>query len=144
MAVQSGLDIPAAIAVIVELNEEGRELDPVTGLLCAVRELAERGVGFDAALRKIAAATDCSALRHAFVHLAVAYREGGELIAPLKELSDATQLYFQESTDEQIAKLPVKATAPLLCAFTGLILCFITSPIIQLMQMAGKTARGLQ
>jgi hypothetical protein len=49
----------------------------------------------------------------------------------LKELSDATQTQYQESVEEEIAKLPVRAVLPLILTFTGLIVCFLTVPIVQ-------------
>jgi Flp pilus assembly protein TadB len=134
MAVQSGLDIMAAIGAIVEI-EKGRKIDPVTRLLSTVHKLTESGLRMEQALNQVAAITECSALRHAFIHLAVAHKEGGELVMPLKELADSTQLYFQESVEEEIAKLPVKATLPLLLTFAGLIICFITTPIIQILTL---------
>jgi hypothetical protein len=81
---------------------------------------------------------ECSALRHAFIHLAVAYSEGGELVMPLRELSDSTQLYYQESIEEEIAKMPVKVTLPLLCTFAGLIIFFLTTPLVQVLEMTSR------
>ena len=152
MAVQSGLDITAALGAIVALeqgegeddSEKEKTIDPVTRLLFSVHGLAEGGLTFEQALRRVAEHVECSAVRHAFIHLAVAHAEGGELVKPLKELSDSTQLCYQESVDEQIAKLPVQATLPLLCTFSGLILCFITPPIMQLMHLIGGTAKNLR
>jgi len=141
MAVQSGLDILAAIKVLVELERDGVEageqhrLDPLTKLLELVLQLTESGLSFDQALEEVVRKMDCTPLRHAFIHLAVAYKEGGELVMPLTELSDTSQLYYQESVEEVIAKMPVKATFPLLCTFAGLILCFITPPLMQVLQV---------
>jgi hypothetical protein len=83
---------------------------------------------------------ECGAVRHCFIHLAVAHEEGGELVMPLKELSDSTQLYYQETVDEEIAKLPVKATMPLLLTFAGLILLFLTSPLVQVTKLFSSTS----
>lgn len=148
MAVQSGLDIIAALGAIVNLErgedrKPTKKSDPVTRLLMVVHRLTERGLTFEQALEEVAQSVDSSAVKHCFIHLAVAHAEGGELVMPLKELSDSTQLYYQETVEEQIAKLPVKATLPLLCTFAGLILCFITTPIIQLMSLAGNAAKNL-
>lgn len=144
MAVQSGLDIIAALGAIIELervavSDDDKRVDPVTRLFMLVHRLAERGLTFGQALEEVAAAVECGAVRHCFIHLAVAHEEGGELVMPLKELSDSTQLYYQETVDEQIAKLPVKATLPLLCTFTGLILFFLTSPLMQLTKLSAST-----
>ena len=146
MAVQAGLDIIPAIKAVVDLEEQYEKdqvvslsrLDPVTRLLKSVYQLTEAGMGFEQSLRQVAATVDCAALRHAFVHLAVAQKEGGELVMPLKELSDATQLYYQESIEEEIAKLPVKATLPLVCTFAGLIIFFITAPLLQVMTLTSQ------
>jgi len=153
MAVQSGLDVIPALKAIVALDRkqsadglsenekpDGKHwaTDPVSRLLAVVCRLTEAGLSFEQALRDIAGQIECPALRHAFIHLAVAQREGGEVIMPLRELSDSTQLYYQESVEEEIAKLPVKATMPLLCTFAGLVIFFITSPIIQVLEMTMK------
>jgi hypothetical protein len=63
---------------------------------------------------------------------------------PLKELSDATQSFYQETIEEEIARLPVKATLPLLCTFAGLIIFFITSPLIQVITMTAGVSAGLK
>ncbi len=143
MAVQSGLDIIAALGAIIELESiavggDERKFDPVTRLFMVVHRLAERGLTFGQALEEVAAGVECGAVRHCFIHLAVAHEEGGELVMPLKELSDSTQLYYQETVDEEIAKLPVKATVPLLCTFTGLILFFLAAPLMQLMKLTSS------
>jgi hypothetical protein len=72
-----------------------------------------------------------SPVKHALAHLALAYKQGGEVVRPLKELSDATQTQYQESVEEEIAKLPVRAVLPLMLTFTGLIICFLTVPVVQ-------------
>jgi hypothetical protein len=100
-----------------------------------VLRLTESGLGFNRALCDVAELVPSTALKHAFIHLAVAYEEGGELVMPLRELSDATQLYYQEVVEEKIATLPVKATMPLICTFAGLILFFITTPLLQVMNV---------
>lgn len=147
MAVQAGLDIVPAISALIELDRGRGEskdssvaLDPVTRLLRTVLELSEAGVRFEEALKEVAGVIKCGALKHAFIHLAVAHREGGELITPLRELSDSTQLYYQETIEEEIAKLPVKATMPLLLTFAGLIVFFLTTPMVQVIETVLKAA----
>ncbi|MCB0337951.1 MAG: type II secretion system F family protein [Bdellovibrionales bacterium] len=144
MAVEAGLDILPAVSTVLEAEtmdskQTGMSLDPVTRLLKVVKSLTESGLSFERALRHIAERIECSALRHTFVHLAFAQKEGGELIMPLRELSDATQLYYQETIEENIARMPVKATLPLVCTFAGLIIFFLTSPIIQVLEMMKRT-----
>lgn len=144
MAVQSGLDIIPALKAIISLdkNPENSEtkLDPVTSLLSNVVQLTEAGLSFERSLREVAEKVDCLPVRHACIHLAIAQKEGGELILPLRELSDATQLSYQESVEEDIAAMPVRATLPLLCTFAGLIIFFITSPLIQILNMTARVA----
>ena len=142
MAVQAGLDILPALKVIEEIESAGRkpskieEIDPVTRLLALVVRYTEAGLSFEQSLREVAGAVKSNALRHSFIHLAVAQKEGGELIYPLRELSDATQLYFQENIEEHIAKMPIKATMPLLLTFAGLIISFLTGPVIQILNIS--------
>lgn len=143
MAVQAGLDVTAAVQAVINLEKKYAtrrrdSLDPVTELLELVLRLTESGIGFNRALRDVAEVVPSTALKHAFIHLAVAYEEGGELVMPLRELSDSTQLYYQEIVEEKIAKLPVKATMPLVCTFAGLIIFFITTPLLQVMNIVSS------
>lgn len=143
MGVEAGLDVIPAIQAISELEDEQSSefqssSDPVTELLKRVTRLTDGGIRFENSLRDIAKEVPCNALRHAFIHLGLAYKEGGELIYPLRELSDSVQIYFQESVENEIAKLPVKATLPLLLTFCGLIIIFLTAPLLQVMDLASK------
>jgi len=147
MAVQAGFDIIAAVRAVLDTEEmdsdsaklmKKHKKDPVSELMEIAYQLTESGLTFERSLNDVAALVDSSPLRHAFIHLAMAHKEGGELVMPLRELSDSTQLYFQESVEEEIAKMPVKATLPLLFTFVGLILCFLTSPIIQVMELTAS------
>jgi hypothetical protein len=100
-----------------------------------VYRLTEKGLTFEQSLKDVAELVPSSGVRHAFIHLGLAQKQGGELIKPLRELSDSTQIFYQESIEEDIAKLPVRATLPLLCTFLGLMICFITGPFVQVMTM---------
>ena len=141
IAVQAGLDVLPALRAILEFDTKDQngisqqQPDPVTQLLAIVYQLSEAGLGFEESLRTIAELCECTAVRHAFLHLAIAQREGGELSMPLRELSDSTQMYYQESVEEEIAKMPVRATMPLLCTFAGLLLIFLASPLVQVMNL---------
>lgn len=145
MAVQSGLDILPAIKTIEEIERLSTEnnhqidfskIDIVTRLFGKVINFTEAGSSFEQSLHEVANSINCNILRHCFIHLAVAQKEGGELIYPLRELSDATQLYFQESVEEEISRMPIKATMPLLLTFAGLIISFMTGPVIQILNMS--------
>lgn len=135
MAVQAGQDVLPAIGIIVDVEKSGKKLDPICELLSKVKRLTESGLSFEKSLHQVAESVDSGSLRHAFIHLALAYKDGGELILPLRELSDSTQIFYQETIEEEIAKMPVKATMPLLLTFAGLIICFLTSPIIQILDV---------
>lgn len=138
MAVQAGLDIIPAINTIITVSEEDevkKPQDPVGLLLQIALRLTETGFSFEKSLKELALVVDSSAIRHAFLHLAVAQKEGGVLIMPLRELSDSTQLYYQESVEGEIAEMPVKATMPLLCTFAGLLICFLTPPFLQVLSI---------
>jgi Flp pilus assembly protein TadB len=147
MSAQAGLDVLPAIirATQVDQNEKFAEkgsgishYDPVSRLLVHVHQLTESGLLFEQAIRHVADRVESSSFRHALLHLGIAYREGGALVAPLRELSDATQLYYQESVEEEIAKMPIKATLPLLCMFAGLLLFFLASPLTQIVSFLSK------
>jgi len=147
MAVQSGLDIIPAVNTVLNIDSAkdseafyaDKNRDVVSKLFGFAHQLCEAGIGFQEALEIVASKVESNSLRHAFIHLGLAQKEGGELIKPLRELSDSTQLYFQESVEEEIARMPVKATMPLLCTFAGLIICFLTVPIIQIIGLTSKT-----
>jgi len=148
MAAEAGLDILPAIKAVVSIEERQHSFlnerhlptseDPVSRALATVLDRTEKGQQFEVALREVATQTGSLSLQHAFVHLGIAYREGGELIGPLRELSDATQAQYQDAIEEELAKLPVKATAPLVLTFAGLILFFLSSPLIQILSFASK------
>lgn len=143
MAVQSGLDIIPALRTVLDISgfsdssdeRQAQNQDSVSKLFGITIQLCEAGVGFQESLEVVSSRVGSGPLRHAFVHLGLAQKEGGELIKPLRELSDSTQLYFQESVEEEIARMPVKATMPLLCTFAGLIICFLTVPIVQIVSL---------
>lgn len=143
MAVEAGLDLIPAFHAVVEIEEqESDHTDPITALLAEVCRYVDSGIGFPEALALVESRASGSALKHAFVHLALAYQEGGEIIYPLRELSDASQIQFQETLEEEIAKMPVRATLPLLCTFAGLIISFLTAPLIQVLAITQQAHPG--
>lgn len=126
MAVSSGLDI------IPALSEAARGCDdPVSDIFRRIVSASEGGLRVEHAIRITADSVRSLPTRHALAHLTLAYKQGGEIVRPLKELSDATQTHYQENVEEEIAKLPVRAVLPLLLTFTGLIICFLTVPVVQ-------------
>ncbi len=136
MAVQAGLDILPSVHMVTQQEADRTgvllPLDPVSRLLRIAYQMTESGLGFRRALDEVARLVESPPLRHAFIHMGLAQEQGGEVVTPLRELSDSTQLYYQESIEEEIAKLPVRATMPLLCTFTGLLIGFLTPPFIQI------------
>lgn len=145
MAVEAGLDVISSLHTLVKLeksfkNKVYEKTCPVTQLLEIVIKLTESGLQFEKALNLIGKTVPCSAIKHAFIYLGNAHRDGGELIMPLRELSDATQAYFQESIEVEVAKAPIKATLPLVLTFMGLIICFLTIPIIQVIETLTKSS----
>lgn len=139
MAVESGLDIAPAIEVAVNLRVEFGQRDPVTRIFSFIIEMVNTGTCLSDALRRAETICSSPALRHALVHLSIAAREGGAIIHPLRELSDATQLSYQETMEEEVARMPVKATVPLLLTFAGLMILFLTAPIIQVMKVTNQS-----
>jgi Flp pilus assembly protein TadB len=135
MAVGSGLDIIPALAEAARKSS-----DPVSDVFRKIVSLSEGGLRVEQAITIVADEVPSSAVKHALVHLGLAYKQGGEVVRPLKELSDATQTQYQETVEEEIAKLPVKAVIPLVLTFTGLIVCFLTVPIMQVKTSLGKFA----
>lgn len=126
MAVGSGLDIIPALA-----EASRKSSDPVSEIFRRIVSLADNGLRVEQVLRLVADEVPSSSVKHALIHLGLAYKQGGEVVRPLKELSDATQAQYQETVEEEIAKLPVKAVLPLVLTFAGLIVCFLTVPILQ-------------
>lgn len=126
MGVGTGLDIVPALR-----EAAAKSNDPVSELLRWIVSLSEAGIPVEAAIEAASKRAGCTSVKHAFIHLGLAHRQGGEIVRPLKELSDATQLAYQEIVEEQIARLPVKAVMPLVITFAGLIVCFLTVPLMQ-------------
>jgi Flp pilus assembly protein TadB len=139
MAVSAGLDVVPA------LQEASRSSDdPVSDIMREVVQLAEGGMPVSDALSAASEKTASISLKHALVHLGIAHQQGGEIVRPLKELSDATQTHFQEVVEEQIAKLPVQAVMPLVVTFAGLIICFLTIPLMQVGSITRRVAHVAQ
>jgi Flp pilus assembly protein TadB len=135
MAVAAGLDIIPALAEAARMST-----DPVSDVFRKIVALSEGGLRVEQAITLVADEVPSSAVKHALVHLGLAYKQGGEVVRPLKELSDATQTHYQDTVEEEIAKLPVKAVVPLVLTFTGLIICFLTVPIMQVKTSLEKFA----
>lgn len=143
MAVQSGLDITSAVQIVGSGklgtgDNSNVPNDAVSKLLRKVTALTESGAKFEDSLE--ASVKDCrsTSVRHAFMHLAVAHRDGGELSMPLRELSDAVNQRYESIIEEEIAKMPVKATMPLVLTFAGLLICFITVPLLQVSKITNS------
>jgi Flp pilus assembly protein TadB len=138
MAVQAGHDILPALKLVVELKlltgPIQKEKEPVIYYISEVIALNEGGLTLEKSLREISKQVVSVSLRHTFLHLAVAHRQGGGILSALSELADATQCYYQESIEEEIAVLPIKATIPLVVTFAGLLILLMTSPIIQVLE----------
>jgi hypothetical protein len=126
MGVGTGLDIIPALR-----EAAAKSNDPVSELLRWIVSLSEAGVPVEAAIEAASKRAGCTSVKHALIHVGLAHRQGGEIVRPLKELSDATQLAYQELVEEQISRLPVKAVLPLVITFAGLIVCFLTVPLMQ-------------
>jgi Flp pilus assembly protein TadB len=137
MAVQAGHDILPALSLVVQTGEKGgagnEKESQVLRSLREVVDSAEAGITLQSSLRMASLKTESTSLRHALLHIAVAHEQGGGVLFALSELADATQSYYQESVEEQIATLPVKATLPLVVVFAGLLVILLTSPIIQIL-----------
>lgn len=137
MTIEAGHDVISACKIIIKQDQESglKSNLLVSRHLEEVIKLTENGLSFTESLKQVSREVSGTALSQTFIHLALAYSQGGELIAPLRELSDATQLAYQETIEEEIAKLPVKATVPLLLIFAGLILFFITPPFLEVQKL---------
>ena len=133
MAVQSGLDIPAAIGVILEFRKDKR--DECTDVFRSIHRGLQAGYTFDEAIQSVQEKTQRSSLAYVCTYLAHAHREGGALSEALRELSTSIQARYEDDQEEWIATLPVKATMPLLIIFLGLLLLFLTPPLLQLLQL---------
>jgi Flp pilus assembly protein TadB len=139
MGVGTGLDI------IPALREASLQChDPVSELFRRIVDLSEGSLPVEAAIEVASKRCQSVPVKHALIHLALAHRQGGEIVRPLRELSDATQLAYQEGVEEQIAKLPVKAVLPLVITFAGLIVCFLTIPLMQVSSLARTVAHDVR
>lgn len=142
MSVQSGLDIGPAIERLVTSDISLRGGNPCEELFAQVLALNQSGLTLEESLNEVSNTSPLSAIRHTFSHLASAQRDGGEILRPLIELADAAQQAYQEEMDEEIAKLPIKATLPLILTFSGLLICMMTPPILQVLTLMAKSRTG--
>lgn len=103
MAIESGNSVHSAMVRVVETekkrieikNNRGRneKLDPVTRKFEQVLSLVDKGVPFEGALSEVISDTDNHGIHHIFTHLGLAFRVGGELRKPLRELADSAQAH---------------------------------------------------
>lgn len=138
MSVQAGLDIGPAIERVVVNSSFSKSENPCDRILSKVLELNQSGLTLEESLQEVAELSNLPVIRHTFSHLASAQRDGGEILRPLIELADATQQAYQE----EIAKLPIKATLPLILTFSGLLICMMTPPILQVLGLISKGKIG--
>jgi pilus assembly protein TadC len=134
MAVTAGHDVYSAISTVVNLNYDESTCsytNQVLLFLHQVLEINNQGVPLSEAFKTVADWVKNASLNHAFIHLSAAHTEGGSIIAPLRELSDSVSLLYQERVEEEITKLPIKGTLPLVMTFAGLLICILTIPIVQ-------------
>jgi len=142
MSVQSGLDIGPSIEKLVANGTSANTNNPCEELFSQVIALNTSGLTLEESLQEIANKSSLPVIKHTFSHLASAQRDGGEILRPLLELADATQQAYQEEMDEEIAKLPIKATLPLILTFSGLLICMMTPPILQVLSLIAKSHAG--
>jgi len=137
LGVSSGLDIVPALREASRHSE-----DPVSELLRKIVSLSEGGMSVERAFEVVSQQVQSTAVKHACIHLALAHSRGGEVVRPLKELSDAAMVAYQEAIEERIAKLPVQAVLPLVITFAGLIVCFLTIPLIQVSSITKRVVHA--
>jgi Flp pilus assembly protein TadB len=143
MALRSGNDLIGALHVVVELEiatarERKTIVDPITDAFAQVLHLINRGSPCTEAFDVTVKATALPQLRHALLYLKTSWIDGGDLIPPLIELSEATQSTYQDYVEEKLASLPVKAMAPLLLTFAGLLLLLLSTPLVALLKLTSS------
>lgn len=144
MCIESGLDIYPAIEKLVayeNLRRQKEEPHPkleINIILENVVKMVQSGIALESAFENVAGRYNSPILKHAFIHLTLSHKEGGEIAKPLRELSDATNQYVKDAILEDIAKLPAKATVPMLLTFMGLLVCFLATPLISILLMIQK------
>lgn len=144
IAVHSGLDLLPAIAMLGAKGGCIERQDPLSRIFQQAADAIAAGAGCEQVLRELSERFQIPALRHVCIHLGLAAVHGGELFKPLRELGDATRIQYQEAVEEEIARLPGLAVVPLILTFTGMILLFLTAPLLQIVQMtAAMHAEGL-
>jgi type II secretory pathway component PulF len=141
MAINAGHDVYSAVKKVVTYSDDYEikfNSDPVTSHLRNVCNLTDNGLSFDNALKLEILNINSPQLKHVFLYLSIAHIEGGSLSEPLIELADSMQTYYQDTIEHQIAKLPIKATIPLVITFGGMVICFLTIPVIRLLNFIAK------
>lgn len=140
MLIRAGHDISSALVrIVAEEAGSPHKPNPVVLILSEIISLTENGVSLGKAINNVANSIDSYVVKHALIYILISHQEGGEVINPLSELSDSIQVQLQDRVEEEIAKMPIKATVPLLCTFAGLIICFLTGPLIKFMAIVAET-----
>lgn len=133
MALKSGYDLQAAMRVVIELRVHHD--DPCARMFLRVQRAIEKGASFDEALSLIEGESSNGAIQYFCRYLRHSYQHGGNLSESLQELSESVQQRYEDDQETWIATLPVKATMPLLLLFLGLLLLFLTPPLLQVLSL---------
>ena len=138
--IRAGHDVLSAIKNITTL-EDFKE-NPVLSILNDIAVLLDNGLNFEEAVLNIQDKLQIHSVKHALSYLLIAHQEGGEIVAPITELSDSVQTQLYEKIEEDIARMPVKAALPVLCAFAGLLICFLIGPVLKFSSMVSTSNMG--
>lgn len=138
MALRCGYDLQSAMRVIIELRV--LHDDPCAQMFQRVQRAVADGASFDEALSLVEDGSDNGSLQYFCRYLRHSFKEGGALSESLQELSESVQQRFEDDQEAWIATLPVKATMPLLLLFLGLLLLFLTPPLLQVLSLLEKVS----
>lgn len=64
-------------------------------------------------------------------YLKISLKQGGEVISQLRELADAVTTQYQNHIEKEINKMPAKALFPLMLILTGMLIIYLTGPLVQ-------------
>jgi Flp pilus assembly protein TadB len=134
MFAQAGKDIPACIEGVID-TETADLLYPMalTDMFKVIMQRANAGTSFSESLRQAATESSSPLVKHVLLYLGGAYKEGTEVSSMLQELSEATQQLVEDRVEERIARLPALATAPLIISFSGLLIIYLSIPLLRIL-----------
>ncbi|MCS6961696.1 MAG: type II secretion system F family protein [Deltaproteobacteria bacterium] len=140
MAVESGNDLVQSLKKISDLGSHTSEVGKI------FQEILEKfsgGLDFAQAVELIKKKYPNMKLAFVLNYFKIAVKEGGEIIGQLKELSDTVLGSYENYIEKEVNKMPAKALMPLMLVLAGMLMIYLSEPLVQISKQLPKIQQSL-